>query len=214
MANVFFKDFTPIIDFNFKNRPTHQESITYFTKFLENFSFFQKDDLIELEKYWSYCSYDRNKFIVTPGEVTEYLVFICKGAVRHFTEDKNGQHIINFTTDCNFILSLNSLKNQEKTIDGYVTSKDSHGLKISYKNYQQLIKTRPAFEQFFDLFAEKERLLLLNRLTSFQSADANERYLILLNEQPDVFDAFTMNDISNYLGINPETLSRLKKKNK
>ena len=50
-----------------------------------------------------------------------------------------------------------------------------------------------------------------DRLTSFQSMDAKGRYELMLSQYPDVFEKFTMQDISNYMGIKAETLSRLKK---
>jgi hypothetical protein len=41
--------------------------------------------------------------------------------------------------------------------------------------------------------------------------DAKGRYELMLSQHPDVFEKFTMQDVSNYLGIKAETLSRLKK---
>lgn len=99
-----------------------------------------------------------------------------------------------------------------KAVDGFVCTKRTYGLKISYKNYHSLIRARPAFEQLLNLINDKANQNIRDRLTSFQSMDAKGRYELMLSQYPDVFEKFTMQDISNYMGIKAETLSRLKKK--
>jgi len=212
MANVYYRSFTPSVNFANTNKPSYKECVDYFVKFLSNFSFFNVSDLDDLDDYWEYYSVSKNKSIVLPNQPCESIIFICKGAVRHYTETNEGQYIIDFATDCNFTACLRSFTGNVKTNNGFVASQNTFGLKITRKNYELLIKKRPAFEQLINLFSEKAMVNVLNRLASFQSTDAKGRYELLLNEHPDVFESFTMNDISNYLGINPETLSRLKKK--
>jgi hypothetical protein len=211
MANVFYRDFTPSADFSKTNKPNYKECLEYFIQFLGNFSFFSMMDLQGLENYWEYSVLHKNDAIVLPGEVCNHIVFICKGAVKHFTGGLESPYIIEFATDCNFSSGLRSFKDQIKATDGFVCTKTTYGLKLSYIKYQQLIKDKPAFEKLFNLMSEKAMYTLVSRLASFQSMDAKGRYELMLSQHPDVFERFAMQDISNYLGIKAETLSRLKK---
>ncbi|HPN18492.1 MAG TPA: hypothetical protein PK546_03065 [Chitinophagales bacterium] len=211
MANVFYKDYTPNVTFLNTKKPTCEECFDYFIQFLSNFSFFKPKDLVDLDKYWEYCVMQKNEAIVLPGEICENIVFICKGAVKHFTGGTKSQYIIEFATDCDFSAGVRSFLGKTKAVDGFVCTKRTYGLKISYKNYHSLIRARPAFEQLLNLINDKANQNIRDRLTSFQSMDAKGRYELMLSQYPDVFEKFTMQDISNYMGIKAETLSRLKK---
>lgn len=211
MANIFYRDFTPTASFLNPNKPSYKECLAYFVKFLQHFSFFSRDDLENLNEYWDYCIIKKNAPIVLPGEVCDQIVFICRGAVKHFTGTTDNQYIIEFATDCNFCAGLRSFVNQSNAQDGYICTKNTYGLSISYKKFQQLIKKRPVFGQMFNLLSEQAVSNIITRLSSFQSTDAKGRYELMLSQHPDVFNNFSMQDISNYLGIKAETLSRLKK---
>ncbi len=211
MANVFYRDYTPKTNFPNSSRPAYEDCLEYFVQFLHNFSFFKPSDLEGLEKYWEYCVMQKNEAIVLPGEICENIVFICKGAVKHFTGGSKSQYIIEFATDCDFSAGVRSFLGKTKAVDGFVCTKKTYGLKISYANYHKLIKARPAFEQLLNLINDKANQNIRDRLTSFQSMDAKGRYELMLSQHPDVFEKFTMQDISNYMGIKAETLSRLKK---
>ena len=80
-----------------------------------------------------------------------------------------------------------------------------------HQNYQRLIEERPAYEKILKILNKEANKCLKKRLISFQSLDAKGRYELMLKEHPNVFKQFSMGDISNYLGINAATLSRLKK---
>lgn len=211
MANVFYKDYTPLANFKNANKPTLAECREYLVSFLHNFSIFKPDALEDLKNYWEYCIIPKNEMVVIPGKICGYIYFICRGAVKHFTQDDNGQHIVEFKTDCNFFTGLKSFNNQVPAEDGYICTKNTYALRISHKKYTQLITKYPASKKLFSDFSEKTILNILNRLASFQSTDAKGRYELMLSQHPDVFEKFTMQDISNYLGIKAETLSRLKK---
>lgn len=211
MANVFYRDFTPVANFKNAKRPNYSECLQYFKSFLSNFSIFSAEDLENLDKYWEFCVMKKNDGIVMPGEICSHIVFICKGAVKHFTGGPESPYIIEFATSCNFSTAVRSFLGQIKAVNGFVCAQDVYGLKISRYNYDQLIKERPAFEKLLHLINDKANENILIRLTAFQSMDAKGRYELMLSQYPDIYENYSMQDISNYLGIKAETLSRLKK---
>ncbi|HUM50382.1 MAG TPA: Crp/Fnr family transcriptional regulator [Chitinophagales bacterium] len=211
MANLYFRDYIRISPFK-KSKPTFAECINCFTAFLKQFPFFTEDDLNGLGKYFDYFSAKKNETILLPGEVCEYIIFTCKGAVKQVAKNENGLHIIELLPAGNFCTAINSFKTKRNTVVGFVCAQQTYGIKLSLENYEKLIKQRPNFEKLLNSTYEHGINHLIYRLTTFQSLDANGRYSNLLREQPDVFEKFTMNDIASYLGIKPETLSRLRKK--
>lgn len=192
-------------------KPTAKECFSYFIQYLAYFSFLTPNDLKDVEQYWEYYLLHKNQPLVLPGDVCEYIVFICKGAIKHYVLHNNNPVNIDFATDGHFCSGIRSFLNQSKAGDGFVCTQNTFCLRISYKKFKELIQEHPAFATLFEMLNEESTLRLMNRLASFQTMDAKGRYLLLKNENPDVFHRFTVQDISNYLGIKPETLCRLRK---
>lgn len=211
MANLYFKGYTPHLQFK-RTKPTYQECLDYFVEFLKHFSFINEDDLVNLGKYWEYYSAKKNEPIVLNDEVCEYIVFNCKNAVKHVIENNNQQNVIELLTESNFCTSIKSFVLKIPSESSFICTQNTYGLKLSLENFNKLMKQHPVFEQIMNQAHVKITDHLFTRLTLFQSLDSTGRYDALMKEHPEVFSKFTMNDISNYLGIKPETLSRLRKK--
>lgn len=211
MANLFFPDYTPEPSFAKPEKPTYHECISYYVDFLKHFSFFNQLDLNELDTYWDYCVLKKNTLFIEPNQKCDNMMFICKGAVKYYMEDEKGRYIMSFLTEANHCAPVKSFYHQTRSEIGAVCTEDVYGLQISYSKFQQLIKDRPAFEALFTLLIHENVMYLKNRLKTFQSLDAHERFILLMHERPEVLNRFSMLDIANYLGIKPETLSRLRR---
>jgi CRP-like cAMP-binding protein len=119
-----------------------------------------------------------------------------------------------FLTEGNHCAPVKSFYYQTKSEIGAVTTEDVYGLQISFDKFQQLLRDRPVYENLFTLLIHENVMYLKNRLKSFQSLDANERFNLLMKENSEILNRFSMLDIANYLGIKPETLSRLRRNEK
>ena len=211
MANLYYRDYTPNMKFAHPHKPTYVECIDYLKQFLSNFNFFTTDELSGLENYWTYFSYPKNSMVVSPGKVCSHILFLCSGAIKHCTKKNEELSVVEFMTECNFVAGLKSFIQQTPAQHLYTCTKQTVGLQITYENWMLLKTARPAFEKLFNLLTEDAILNIVDRLTSFQKLDSKGRYLLMLKQHPDIFINFSMQDISNYLGIKAETLSRLKK---
>jgi CRP-like cAMP-binding protein len=129
-------------------------------------------------------------------------------------EDTTGKYIMAFLTESNHCAPVKSFYYQTKSDVGAVCSEDVYGLKINFDKFQQLMRDRPVYENLFTLLIHENVMYLKNRLKTFQSLDANQRFILLMKEHSEVLNRFSMLDISNYLGIKPETLSRLRRNEK
>lgn len=198
------------IRFAMPNRPTMRECLAVFTEYLNMLDRFSREDLKQIETYWEYFQIGKNKSLVSPGEVCHHIFFICKGAVKQVVEDQTGRYIIDFMTDGYFCTQLSSFLHERPAKDNLFCVKPTYGVRISLPNLRQLCHDVPAFAEFFRAMGEDELYRVIGRLTSFQATDARGRYDLLMRENSSVFNLFTMLDIANYLGIKPETLSRLR----
>ncbi len=85
-------------------------------------------------------------------------------------------------------------------------------LSINKTDFYQLLEIIPRWEKLYRHYLEYAYVTNTNRLMSFITADAMERYQELLSKNPIVVKRLSNKMIASYLNISPETLSRLKSK--
>lgn len=85
------------------------------------------------------------------------------------------------------------------------------------ENFIKILEQKP-FAGFFQKLNNDLLYFFEQRLMALQSLDAKERYELTMKEDPHIFNRYSLQDIANFLGITPETLSRIRngkgKKNK
>ncbi|WP_367866043.1 Crp/Fnr family transcriptional regulator [Pedobacter sp. WC2423] len=89
---------------------------------------------------------------------------------------------------------------------------DSEVLTFSFKEVQKLYETSPVWEKFGRLVAERVYLQLNERVEMFQFMSPQQRYEHLLATRPELFNQISQFQLSSYLGVKPESLSRLRKR--
>ncbi len=138
------------------------------------------------------------------------MLFICKGSCKYYYEGNNGKHIITFVTEGSFTAPAGNFYNQTPCENGAICLEETIGVVISHQNFMKLLKERPNYERAVIEHNHVIMMELQRRISTFQSLDALGRYNLLLQKKPEFFHRFSLQDISNYLGIKPETLSRLR----
>jgi CRP-like cAMP-binding protein len=83
---------------------------------------------------------------------------------------------------------------------------------IAFRDLERLYETNSKFERVGRLMAENTIIRIRNRNLSLLNDTPEERYLQLLKERPKVIERVPQNIIASFLGIEPETLSRIRKK--
>jgi hypothetical protein len=89
---------------------------------------------------------------------------------------------------------------------------DSELLYMDRKDFYHLVESLPAWEKFYRHQLEYAYVVNTNRLMSFITNDATERYLLLMKENPEIIKRLPNRLVANYLNITQEGLSRLKSK--
>lgn len=88
---------------------------------------------------------------------------------------------------------------------------DSELLLLSHTDYDLIFDTVPKFERFIRLLLQNNFIASQRRLISSISQSAEERYTTLINSNPEILKRVPQHMIASYLGITPETLSRIRK---
>jgi CRP-like cAMP-binding protein len=147
------------------------------------------------------------------GDVSTAVAYVNKGCLRRYILDNHSKEtILNFALEDYWIGDLESLITQKPTIYYVQALEESELLLLSRGNFFRASEELPKFKRFHDDKVQRNHYYALKRLSIAKSATPEEKYLVLIKEQPQLFQRIPQHYIASYLGIEPESLSRLRKR--
>jgi len=155
----------------------------------------------------------KNEYVFTQGEQQKDVYIVTSGLLKAFYISEKGREIIkSFLLPGDIIGGTPSIFNKEETSFHLQCIKNSTLLKIPIETLQQAIKkshdiSLGIIEHLLTRCIKKER-----REYELLFLSAQERYIEMMKNTPQVINQVTQNDIAHYLGITPVALSRIKKR--
>jgi len=155
----------------------------------------------------------KDQYLFREGEINRYLAFVNKGCLRYFLINKKGdEHTIYFALENWWIGDMQSFFSEKPSPYAMQALEDCELFAFSRERFQFAIDKIPAFERFYKSIIPRSYAAMQERFATNQSESAEERYLTLLKRQPEVFQRVPQYLIASYLGIKPQSLSRIRKK--
>lgn len=159
-----------------------------------------------------YRSVPKKFRLVSVGDVSREAYFINKGAARLFFEKEGEEVSANFMFENNFVASLESFLLQVPSRQAIDTLEDCELLVLSKQRLEELIRKQPQFNLFSKAIAETAFIMLQRRASSFILDSAEERYMNMLQQRPEILERVPQHMIASYLGVTPVSLSRIRKR--
>ncbi len=170
------------------------------------------EDSENVKKNFIPVSATRNSVLEEQGKVPQYLYFIDSGFMRLFYYDENGEEQTTFLcSQSGFIASFSSLINQTKAIENVECITDCELFKISYVDAKMLVENSENFKNFFLVMFEKSISSASTRANDLALLNAEQRYQKMIDQQPHFIQNIPLQYIASYLGIKPQSLSRIRK---
>lgn len=164
-----------------------------------------------LSGLFNQCFFSKKEMVVAQGRKSDQLYYVCQGLLRSFsTDDKGDTHTMQFAFGDYWINDLYSFLSEGKAIFSIEALENTMGLSISKKNFDTALNTLPKFERFFRILLQNAFINLQSRLAKNYTGNATERYFELLKQQPDILQRVPQYYIASYLGIKPQSLSRIR----
>lgn len=155
----------------------------------------------------------KREYLHREGEVCRYVAFIAKGSARMFTVDEKGhEHIIRFGLESWWMSDHESLVNLTPSPYFIEMLEDSDLLVTSLACAVELRNKSRCFDLTVKALDKFQTIAMQKRIHAAIGMTAEERYSDLLRTYPQFLERFPMNMIASYLGLSPETLSRIRKK--
>lgn len=155
----------------------------------------------------------KNQYLLQEGDVSKYFTFIVKGAFRQYTIDKKGvEHIVTLATENWCIGDRESFTMLTPSNYNIEAVEDSDVLLLTKADFQELVNTEPVFVAVLSTMDYNNQIATQKRIHAAISFSAEERYLNLLATNPALLQRFPQTMIASFLGVSPETISRIRKK--
>jgi len=155
----------------------------------------------------------KSEILISPGETSQRIYFVGKGCLRIFFLTEGGTEATrHFAFENQFATALVSFITSQSSKEFVQAIENTELYYIWQNDFYHLLKIIPEWEKLYRHYLEYAYVTNTNRLMSFITLDATERYRQLLVQNPGVVMRIPNKMVASYLNISQETLSRLKSK--
>ncbi|TCD26626.1 Crp/Fnr family transcriptional regulator [Pedobacter psychrodurus] len=165
-----------------------------------------------IQSFFSPKKLRKRQYLLNAGDTCKHLAFVAKGLLRTYNVDEKGdEHMSVFGWEGWWLSDFNSFLSGEPALFNIDAIEDSEVLLISRSDYDELTLAVPIMDRYFRILYQNSLVTKERRLMSSITHSAEEKYLLLVESNPQIISRIPQNLIASYLGIAPETLSRIKK---
>jgi CRP-like cAMP-binding protein len=161
--------------------------------------------------HFRYKKFRKHQYILQDGEISRYETYILSGCTRSYEVDDDGQeHIIQFGLEDWWVGDMYSFLSATPSRLNIDCLEETEVLQISQESHDQLCSNIPKLERHFRKLVQNAYCAAVQRIYSNLSKTALERYDDFVNKYPQIEQRVPNNLIASYLGITPQSLSRLR----
>lgn len=154
----------------------------------------------------------KKQFLLEEGEVCDHECFVNSGCLRQYYLDEKGlEHIVQFALSDWWIGDQYSIVTGLPSPYFIDTLQEAEVLLIEKNKLEELYAEVPKFERFFRIAFQNAYVAMQRRIVSKLSEPAEKSYVDFINRYPNIEQAVPQHQIASYLGITPESLSRIRR---
>ena len=184
----------------------------FFQNFNKKVSLTPKEEE-DIKQYLKSKKLRKKQYLLQEGDVCKTIAFIEKGALREYSVDDNGiEHIIQFGVEGWVISDLYSFLTGEPATYNIDALEDTEMILVTKSAHEELLQEVPKYETFTRLNITGAYLAMQKRLTSIIGSSLEQRYADFTALYPNIVQRVPQHMIASYIGLTPETLSRIRKR--
>lgn len=167
-------------------------------------------EVAQITAAFAFKKIPKGEFFAEEGKTSKHLAFVTKGLFQYFYS-KDGKEITTYVSGDNaFLASLASFYKQQPCKENIRALADSDLLTIHYKDLEKLKKESEAFRSFYIKALEDLAVAMDETRTNLIILTAEERYDLLMKEEPELLHQIPLQYLASILGVTPRHLSRIR----
>lgn len=183
-----------------------------FKKYILDNAGITEEQYKELEPMVYTLKAKRGTILLEQDQVCDRAFFVCKGLLRSYTVDEMGkEHIIQFASENWWIADRSSFYFDEPSDLFIDTIEDSEVIYIKKDFFKKLEQLSDTFTSFNTLALQKNIRQMQKRINYLLAATAEKKYLDFIETHREITYRLPLQMIASYLGIAPESLSRVRR---
>jgi CRP-like cAMP-binding protein len=180
--------------------------------YLEARASFTEDEFAFMRDHFIRTTLPAGEFLQRAGDVARHAAFVASGCLRSYVIDASGkEHIIQFAPETWWLADGASLMTGKPSQYFVDAVEESELLLIEPAAHQAIIEHVPGYAAAFRTGLQKHNAAKDERIVTALSSSAEERYLEFLDRYPSLAQRVPQWMLAYYLGVSPETVSRIRK---
>jgi CRP-like cAMP-binding protein len=180
--------------------------------YLQERAAFTTDELAFIRTLFVPRTLAAGEFLQRAGEPARHAAFVTRGCLRSFVIDAKGkEHVVQFAPEQWWLADAISLNTGTATQYFFAAIEETDLLLIDPQGQQQIVDRVPGYSQAMRAGLQKHAAAKDIRIVKSLSASAEERYLDFMHTFPTVARRVPQWMLASYLGVSPETVSRIRK---
>lgn len=168
------------------------------------------EELAAITESFKFKKFDKGDYFAEEGKTSKYLGFITKGLFQYFYS-KDGKEITTYITGENtFLASVYSFFKQQPGKENIRALADAELWVIHYNDLDRLKSNSNSFRTFYINALEAIIVGIDETRSNLITLNAEERYALLLKEEPKLLQQIPLQYLASILGVTPRHLSRIR----
>jgi CRP-like cAMP-binding protein len=166
----------------------------------------------EIVAHLRIIKFPRKEIVINKGETNSPIFFVNKGLVKTLEVGPDSiPHVISFAPEDHWVCDMQSYGTPTPSTIVVQCLESSELVFISQESFEYLIKAIPKFSNHMHVLMRNRIAALERDRLALISKNAESRYKYFIEENRELFSRVTLKDVASYLGIFPESLSRIRR---
>lgn len=186
-----------------------------FIKYISGFINLTKEETDAVLENIEIRDFKKGSILLREGQISNEGYFVLKGCLRKYSIIEGEEKTTNFYTEEEWVSSTLSYS-QKKPSDHFLSCIEDSilivGREQTEKEFYSLFQRFPRLQELTHTIMEAEIIKYQEMLATFKKETPEQRYLTLLENRPELLQRVALNQLASYIGIKPESLSRIRKR--